>query len=489
MTNKASYSLAALSGVLLAVSFPPLGFSFVAWFAIIPLLFAAMGWRGNGFVPGMIAGVVFRVASMHWIVSILHGYAKASWPVSLGAFGLLVLYLSAYTGLFTWSVRRMTERHGPGGILTAPFLWVAFEYANEHLFTGFHWLALAASQASHLRLIQVAEFGGTYSVSFLIVLVNAALALWVMLWSRRSQGRVPIGLAAGASVVAGMLLVGAWWWGGWRIEELEKEATHARTLHVRLVNPAVPQDVKWTMDYRAKAIKALAALSRRGSGKVDLVIWPEAAAPFYFEKDPFLSASIYDLSTDLKTPILFGAPGQGISKDAVIFTNSAFLVAPGRKLLGRYDKQSLVPFGEYVPLGRLLRFVPPVARGLAYAALTPGGRPEPLRAANVTLGVLICYEVIFRDLVQQTSERGSDILVNLSNDAWLGEGGALQHFAMARFAAIEARRPMLRVANRGTSAIFDPSGQARCVMNSHAAASRDCAVRVRPASPSQASLP
>ncbi len=262
MKSLLSYSLAVSSGVLLALSFPPFGFSFAAWLALVPLLLAAIRARGNSFVPGMITGIVFRIASMHWIVSMLHGYARASWPVSVGAFGLLVLYLSAYTGLFTWSVRRMTDRHGPGGILTAPFLWAAFEYANEHLFTGFHWLPLAASQVDHLRLIQVAELGGTYSVSFLIVLTNAVLALSVMLLLSNSRGRVPIGLIAGAGVLAGVLLACAWLWGDRRIEELEKEASHARTLRVRLVNPAVPQDVKWTIPYRAEAIKELAALSR-----------------------------------------------------------------------------------------------------------------------------------------------------------------------------------------------------------------------------------
>jgi apolipoprotein N-acyltransferase len=474
-----SYSLAVSSGVLLALSFPPFDFSFVAWIALVPLLLAAVRTRGSSFVPGMITGIMLRILSMHWIASMLHGYARATWSVSMGAFALLVLYLSAYTGLFTWAVRRMTDRHGFGAILTAPFLWAAFEYANEHLFTGFHWLPLAASQASHLRLIQAAEFGGTCSVSFLIVLVNAALTLLVMRFLRNSRGRVPIGVAVGAGVASGVFLAWTWLWGSGRIEQLEKEASHARTLRVRLVNPAVPQDVKWTIPYRAEAVKALAALSRRGSGKVDLVIWPEAAVPFFFGKDPSRSGRIYDLSNELKTPILFGAPGQGFSKNAVVFTNSAFLVAPGRKLVGRYDKRSLVPFGEYVPQGRLLSFVPPVARGLAYAALTPGDHPKPLRAANVKLGILICYETIFRDLVQETSRGGVDVLVNLSNDAWLGEAGALQHFAMARFSAIEARRPVVRVANRGTSAVFDSAGRARCVMKPQPAGSRDCAVGIR----------
>jgi apolipoprotein N-acyltransferase len=471
--------LAVSSGVLLALSFPPFGLSFVAWIALVPLLLAAVRTRGNSFVPGMITGIVLRILSMHWIASMLHGYARATWPASVGAFGLLVLYLSTYTGLFTWAVRRMTDRHGLGAILTAPFLWAAFEYANEHLFTGFHWLPLAASQASHLRLLQAAEFGGTCSISFLIVLVNSALTLLVMLFLRSSRGRVPVGTAIGASVAAVIFLACTWLWGGGRIATLEKEASHARTLRVRLVNPAAAQDVKWTIPYRAQAVKALAALSRRGSGKVDLVIWPEAAVPFYFGKDPFLSGRIYDLSTELKTPILFGAPWQSFPKDAVVFTNSAFLVAPGRKLLGRYDKRSLVPFGEYVPQGRLLSFVPPVARGLAYAALTPGDHyPKPLRAVNVTLGVLICYETIFRELVQETSRGGVGVLVNLSNDAWLGEAGALQHFAMARFSAIEARRPVVRVANRGTSAVFDSAGQARCMMKPEPAGSRDCTVGI-----------
>lgn len=478
MNQGRSYLLAGLSGLLLAVSFPLFGLSYLAWLALVPLLLAIIPGRRSSFLPGLAAGIVFRTISMYWLVPMLHGYAKASWPVSVGAFGLLVLYLSAYTGLFTLVLSWHVERWGPRGLLAAPPIWAAIEFANEHLFTGFHWLPLGASQSAHLRLVQVAEYWGTLGVSFLVVTVNAAFTLAILSLfpqgSPRPSRRLS-GVAAGAAVA---LVLGALLWGDWRINTLERESSSARSLRVRLVNPAVPQDVKWTLSYRAEALKELSRLSRTGQGRVDLIIWPEAAVPFYFEKDPFLSAEIYKLSTELKAPILFGAPGQTVTKEGVAFTNSAFLVAPGGKLLGRYDKRSLVPFGEYVPLGRLLSFVPPVARGLAYAALTPGRGSRLLRVRDAKFGVLICYEAIFGGLVRDASSQGADFLINVTNDAWLGPAGARQHFSMGRFAAIEARLPVVRVANRGVSAVFDPSGRARCVLEPPIAGAKDCSFAV-----------
>jgi len=479
MSKKITYMLAGFSGALLALSFPPFGFSFVAWFSLAPLIVAVARDRRSGFAAGLVAGITFRAISMFWIVPMLHGYAQASWPVSVGAFGLLALYLSAYTGLFTLVLSWYVERWGPRGLLAAPPIWAALEFANEHLFTGFHWLPLAASQWEHLRLIQVAEFSGTFGISFLVVTVNTAFAMAILAVSPQESVRPSRKLAGGVAVAAAALVLGALLWGDWRINTLERESSHARSMRLRLVNPAVPQDVKWTLSYRAEALKELSRLSRTGSGRVDLVIWPEAAVPFYFEKDPFLTEEIYKLSTELGAPILFGAPGQRVLKSGVAFTNSAFLVASGRKLTGRYDKRNLVPFGEYVPLGQLLSFVPPVARGLAYAALTPGSGTELLRVRDARFGVLICYETIFGGLVRDASSQGADLLINVTNDAWLGPAGARQHLAMARFAPIEARLPIVRVANRGVGAVLDPTGRLRCLMEPETAGARDCTLALK----------
>ena len=476
MTKLTGRLLPVLSGVLLAIAFPPAGLSALAWIALVPLLAAVQrASPARAFVRGLVTGVVFRVLSMSWLAAMLHNYTGASWPVSIGVFSLLAIYLAAYTGLFTWSIALAPKQLGARGLLIAPFSWAAVEYANERVLTGFHWLPLAASQSEHLNLIQIAEFTGTYGVSFLIVLGNTAACFLLKRLFKKDGGpswRWTGAVAAFALASA----VGVWSWGLHRVKQLESEWRGARKLRVRMVNPAVPQDVKWTPEYRGQALRDLATLSEKGSSRPDLVLWPEAAAPFNFEKDPFSAAAVRRLSSKLGAPILFGAPGQRVDKEGVAFTNSAWLLSPTGKILGRYDKRRLVPFGEYVPLRQLLPAVPALARGLAYADLS-NGRGEPtIRLGNDRIGLLICYEAVFEDLVRDAARKGAQVLVNLTNDAWLGRAGALQHLAMARFAAIETRLPMVRVANRGVSALFAPSGRARCVTAPERRASVDCVI-------------
>jgi apolipoprotein N-acyltransferase len=479
MTPKLTYTLAAASGLLLALAFPPFGFSLAAWFALVPLLFAATALSGKSFLQGLLAGVVFRAISMHWITQLLHDYTGASWGVSVGAVGLLVLYLSLYTGLFVWALRLITRHFGPYGILMAPLLWVALAYANAHMITGFHWNTLASSQSHHLRLVQMVEFTGSEGLSFWVVLVNVALFLLLRMGAGPRERRVPVRYALLTAALTAILLVGLWAWGAWRIAWFESRTSEGNPLRVRIVNPSIAQNVKWMPAFQKKALDRLAALSRKGDSRPDLIIWPEAAVPFILDQNPFVSGLLYDLAESLGAPILFGAPGYRSDDRGAAFTNSALLILPDRTVGGTYEKQRLVPFGEYVPLRPLLPFVPAVARGLAAGDLRAGQSAAPITLGEHRLGVLICYEVIFGDLVRETLEAGSNVLVNLSNDAWLARAGVLQHFAMGRLRAVEARVPMIRVANRGISGVIDPTGKLGCRIAPEEAASRDCLVKIK----------
>ena len=476
MISMGRYALAVLSGLLLALAYAPFSISLTAWFALIPLLLSVAGGTGNSFLQGLLAGVVFRALSMYWIAGMLHTYAQASWAVSVGAFALLITILSCYTGIFVWAFRKVTDRWGARGALLAPFFWVALEYANAHMTTGFHWNFLSVSQAHHLKLVQFAEFTQAYGVSGLVVLVNTALYLLIAVrlkWSLRGASRR---FALLTTLLTALLVVSVSVWGAWRMEAVEAESAKGTELRVRLVNPAVPQDVKWSLEFQRKALEDLAVLSRQGDGKPDLIVWPEAAVPFYFEENPYGAKVVYDLSKELGVPILFGAPGQRTEGNRAEFTNSAYLVNPDGGVVARYDKQRLVPFGEYVPLRPLLPFIPAVAQGLARSDLSPGRDITPFPLHEARLALLICYEAIFPSLVDKALGKGANVLVNLSNDAWVGRAGAHQHFAMVKLRAIEARVPMLRLANWGTSGMIAPNGQLTCRLPVVSAASRDCEI-------------
>ncbi len=160
----------------------------------------------------------------------------------------------------------------------------------------------------------------------------------------------------------------------------------------------------------------------------------------------------------LGTPLLLGSPAYERHDDgSYSYYNSAFLLSAESRELERSDKIHLVPFGEYVPLGRLLTFINKLVVGVG--DFSPG-KVKPLALGDDPLGVLICYEVIFPGLARDYVRKGSRLLVNLTNDAWFGRSSApYQHLAMARFRAIENRIWLVRAANTGISAAISPSGR------------------------------
>lgn len=183
-------------------------------------------------------------------------------------------------------------------------------------------------------------------------------------------------------------------------------------------------------------------------------MWPEAAVPFLLQEDP-RRVQIEALAREVGASLLVGAPDVQAGQPR----NSAFLLGPAGRLLGRYDKRHLVPFGEYVPLRRLLFFVDPLAGG-AIGQFSPGREATVFATPSGRFGVVICYEAIFPEEVRDLFRGGADFLVNIINDAWFGRSAApVQHLAMAAFRAVENRAFLIRAANTGISAIVAPDGR------------------------------
>jgi apolipoprotein N-acyltransferase len=207
-----------------------------------------------------------------------------------------------------------------------------------------------------------------------------------------------------------------------------------------------------------------------------LVIWPEAATPFVFEREPVYQLQLIALATRAQTPILFGSPALRFYPDRRPYLlNSVYLLSPDGQLLGRYDKQHLVPFGEYIPFkSSLLFFLDKLVEGIGdfeagtgptVLTLTPKPRSAGTGMAGTTprpinFGVAICYEVIFPNLVRQFAANGAEFLVTVTNDAWFGASSAAsQHFSMVVFRSVENHLAFARSANTGISGFIDPFGR------------------------------
>ncbi len=260
-----------------------------------------------------------------------------------------------------------------------------------------------------------------------------------------------------ALAVTILLLLGNYAYGTWCLQQ--SPDARPESLAVAVVQGNIPQALKWRPENQVKTVRTYRNLSLQAEqkGAKDLLVWPEAAMPFYFQDGGPLADAVAKLAAETKTTLLFGSPAYKRDSGSLSYLNSAFMLSPTAEVLGRSDKIHLVPFGEYVPLGKFLPFVNKLVDGIG--DFSPG-KINPLPIGEHKLGVLICYEVVFPELAREFVRQGSDLLVNITNDAWFGNSSApWQHLAMARFRAIENRVWLARAANTGISAFIAPSGK------------------------------
>lgn len=447
--------LAIVSGILIALSFPNPGLSFLAWVALIPLLIAMEASSPReAFRIGLTCGITAYALILYWLNIVFTRYGHLPWSVSIPVYLLLVVWLALFYALSTFIVRR-GELIGIKAAFTLPVAWVAFDFIRSFLFSGFAWAMLGHSQYRTLPLIQIADLAGVYGITLLIVLANVVLYRAL----RAVSGNAGVPYPVKSAFILLLLLLGTLFYGFGSLNRLPDAGE--KPLRVALIQGNIPQDVKWSPEFRQQTVDAYERLTREAArGGVDLIIWPESAVPFFFQDEPLQAEQIRKLAIDLNAYLLFGSPAHELRNGRSTYLNSAFLISPRGETLGRADKLHLVPFGEYVPLGNILTFINKIVVGIGDFA--PGERAVPLDAGGTKLGVQVCYEVIFPELARQYVQAGARILVAITNDAWFGRSSApYQHLAISAFRAIETRTPLIRAANTGVTAIIDQNGHIR----------------------------
>jgi len=338
--------------------------------------------------------------------------------------------------------------------VTLPFIWVSFEYGKSRLLTGFPWENLGYSQFLSLPIVQIADITGVYGISFLIVLFNTFLFSLFTSW--RERKKIPYIETVPIFILFPIVL----FYGYARIENVRESMKNEQIMKVKLIQPNIEQAVKWDPAYQEETMKVLKSLSLAGADdNPELIIWPEAAIPFYFQvQDSHARRVVNILKQADGRYLLFGSPAFSVEGSEIKYYNSAFLISSEGKILGRYDKIHLVPFGEYVPLQKFLFFVHKMVEDIG--EFSPGEQPGVLTFQGKSLGVLICYEIIFPELARKCIQRGSSCLVTITNDAWFGRTSAsYQHNSMATLRAVENRVFVLRAANSGITSVIDPTGK------------------------------
>ncbi|MBW2560676.1 MAG: apolipoprotein N-acyltransferase [Deltaproteobacteria bacterium] len=455
--NKKDLLFSLLSGLLVCLSFPKADLGLLIWIALVPLLYAIRDTDLPGaFRTGFVAGLVYNTGLVYWIVFVAVRYGHLPLYAGVSVMLLLVMYLSLYPALFCVGVVYFRKR-GIRAVLMAPLLWTSLEYLKAHLFSGFPWEDLAYSQHGHLSLIQIADITGVYGITFLIVLLNCILydCMSGLFPAPGGKRRLPF-----PEIIAGVaLILLVFGYGIYRIDTLKGAEEGLDSVNVLLVQGNIDQSVKWSPQFQTETMDIYRQLSADASGRgVSLIVWPETAAPFYFQNYDERSRGVIDVVRQTGAWLLFGSPAYDREGKDISFHNSAYLLAPDGSVSGRYDKVHLVPFGEYVPLRRILFFIDKLVIGAG--DFKPGGEIAPLPMGDNKIGTLICYEGIFPEIAREYRLKGAGLLVNITNDAWYGNTSApYQHLTMGIFRAIENRTYMIRAANTGISAIVNTAGR------------------------------
>ncbi len=422
--------------------------------ALAPLLAALPGsgpWHAVRL--GYLTGAVSSFGLLYWTALVVVQYGGLSLPVGALVMVALCLTFSVFHALFGWLTARLTHAFGTAGLLGAPFAWVGLEYARAHTLFSFPWCLLGYSQHDQLPFIQVASVTAVYGVSFQLVAVSALLVL-AALDPRRQWRR-------GALAAVLLLVAGSWSYGRWVMGRPFAESGH---ITVGLVQGGIRQEDKWVPENAWTNVGRHLQLTEQAKARgARLVVWPESAVPFVFDEDQELASLLRGTVERLGIYLFFGNDDRerGVSGPERIYVG-AKLLAPDGRLVARYRKIRLVPFGEYVPLHSLFTLGGRYAAKLVQEVsdFSPGEQAVTGEVDGHAIGGYICYEAIFPGLVRRFAAGGAQLLVNVTNDAWYGTTSApYQHLAMAAFRAVENRRYMVRAANTGISAVVDPWGR------------------------------
>jgi apolipoprotein N-acyltransferase len=450
--NKKEILLASISGLLMPLAFPNFNLSFIAWIGLIPLITAVFkNSPAKGFLLSTITGTIFHFGLVYWVTVSMTSYGKLPLAVSILVLILFAFVLSIFISIPICLSCYVKKHLNFSFLLTLPLFWTASEYIKSWFLTGFPWENLGYSQFNVLPVIQIADLTGVYGITFIIVFANCTL--FCLLNALTTDKKIPYRELSALILLIVITLL----YGQNRLNYIDKN--QGSPIKISLVQPNIPQDVKWDPEYLTKTLEKLDHLSLKSSpDKPDLVIWPESATPFFFQTDDLHRKTVEKIVKKINAYLLLGSPSWEKASGKTKFFNSAFLISPENNITGKYNKIHLVPYGEYIPLKLLFPFIDKMVEGIGDFA--SGSTVKNLSIPSSPFAAIICYEIIFPDLVRRFVKEGAGFIVNITNDAWFGATSApYQHLSMCSFRAVENRRYVVRAANTGISAFISPDGQ------------------------------
>ncbi len=432
-----NFALAVLSAVLLIFAFPRFDIAWLAPVALAPLLVALVRERRRKlhFLMGWAAGIVYWAGACYWIQYVLNFHGGMAGWASWAGFALFAIIKALHMAVFTLLAGFLMPRGW--AIVAVPALWVAVE--RTHGWLGFAWLDLGNAGIRMSVPMRLAPYTGVYGLSFVFAMTATAVALVIL--RRRRAELIPLVALPLIYTLPGLP---------------PPRRGNATAL---LVQPNISETADWTPDWIESMHRRLELLSMQGAtaaprARPELIVWPEVPAPMYYYENPAFRDRVDDVARLARAYLMLNVVPHSLSGAPL---NSALLISPEGKPLGRYDKMNLVPFGEYVP-SMFKSLVEKVSTESGDFAA--GARQVTLPAGDHNIGAFICYESVFPDFVRRFAAMGAGLFVNISNDGWYGKTAArYQHLEIVRMRAAENRRWILRATNDGITSTIDPAGR------------------------------
>jgi apolipoprotein N-acyltransferase len=382
------------------------------------------------------------LAGTYWLYNTIHEVGDApAWIAIFLMFGMVAI-LSGYTAVLGYALARWlpvpADRAATLHLLVIfPAALTVLEWFRGWFLSGFPWFALGYSQTDS-PLAGFAPIGGVYGISLLAAISAGAL---MVVWTGAGRDRIVAGIVIAAIWGSGALL--------WKHEWTQ---AIGRPLTVAIVQGSVPQDVKWTVEYRDSTLDLYRDLSLPHLGK-DIILWPESALPDMPDQLRNYVSIMWSAARARGSTLITGMLHYGENEDDI---RNGLLALDDEAQW--YDKRRLVPFGEFFPVPSFIRAWMRL-KSLPYTDLTPGPRRQPaLHAAGNRIGATICYEDAY-GAEQLEVLKEATLLINVTNDSWFGDTTAAhQHLQISRMRVMEAQRPLLRAANDGISALIHADG-------------------------------
>jgi len=443
-----------LSGFLVVLGFPKVELSYLLFIAFVPLFFVIDHLNVKRcFYYGTLAGIVIYLLGFSWMQFTLKEFGGFHTLTAFVVFLLFSLLSGSFFGFFASLTKLLQKYTRLSFLVLAPLLYTVLEYSFPKLFP-WH---IGGGFYKHLIFIQFVDITGIYGLSFFIIFINVVFYEALKSYIQKSV------FPWKAMSLAILLSFSLFLYGKSKIAQAIQAHHGKEELSFALLQTNVANfeksiesmsnlSIQEQVHQRNTKMAEEAALSQP-----DLIVFPETSVPGSFNLNKNLQLRMFQTSARLKTPLYFGGYADDSNEEAIYY-NSAYLISENYEILGRYDKNYLLMFGEYMPLSSVFPSLKSLIKEVSN--FSQGTLPKVFSFKGEKLGALICYEDLIPSFVRKTVLEGATFLLNLANDSWFGESACpYQHLALSVFRSIEHKMPLVRATNTGVSSFIYPTGE------------------------------